>query len=118
MSWTITTSAACIAKAGLNANSTIIASGATLAKWSDDVEGALNMLTRYDWVANYASVTTNFKPVLSDYVSDKVAMKIIHYDMSGYTSRTEAQTMLDILKDNSEKIITTLVRKETQEAMD
>jgi hypothetical protein len=118
MSWTLTTSQACIAKAGLNANSTIIASGATLAKWSDEVEGTLCMLTRYDWIANYATVTANFKPALSDYVSDKVAMKIINYDTNSYTSKVEAQTMLDILRDNSKEILTTLIRKEVQEAMD
>ena len=33
-------------------------------------------------------------------------MKIINYDMSGYTSRVEAQTMLDVLKDNINNFFT------------
>ena len=100
MSWTLTTSGAAILKAGLNANSTIIASGASLAKWSDEAEAVLCTHTRYDLINNYSNINTNFKPIFDDAASDIIAMRIINYDMSGYTSRTEAQTMLDVIRDN------------------
>jgi hypothetical protein len=108
MSWTLSISGAAIDKAGANASTAVTLSGAVLDRWSDMAEATLSTITRYDWVANYSSVKTNFKQILSDVVSDMVAMKIIAFDMSGYTSRMEATTMLDVLKDNITKNIEVL----------
>lgn len=116
MSWTLTTSGAAISKAGANASS-ITSSGAVIAAWSDQAEGSLNSITRKDWIADYAAVGTNFKPILSDIVSDMVAMRIINYDMSGYTSRTEAQTMLDVIRDNINRNLETLKDEKNKEKM-
>lgn len=99
MSWTLCTSGSAIAKGGANANSTIIASGSTLAMWSDEAEGNIVMVTRRDWVGSYASVNTYVKNALSDCCSSMIAKQIISYDMSGYTSRAEAQTMLNVQDD-------------------
>jgi hypothetical protein len=118
MSWTLSTSGAAIAKAGANANSAIIASAATLAKWSDEAEGTLCTATRKDWVADYALITTNFKPILDDTISSMVALNIINYDMSGYTSRAEALTMLNVVYDKIIKNIATLQEQDRQEVMD
>jgi len=117
MSWTLSTSGAAILKAGANANATIIASAASLATWSDEAEGTLSTMTRKDWVTDYSTIKTNFKPILSDVVSDMVAMKIINYDMSGYTSRTEAQTMLDFLDDNVNAMVKILNEDNKKENM-
>ena len=117
MSWTLCSSGACISKAGANANSSVIASGAILADWSDQAEGLINTSTRYDWTANIASVSANFKPILADTCSDLIAMKIINYDMSGYTSRAEATTMLDVLKDNSVRGIEILKDEKNKDKM-
>lgn len=118
MSWTLTTSAAALLKAGLYANSTLTASSVALATFSDQAEAALSTATRKDWVTDYASVGTNFKPMLSDVVSDMIAVKIITYDMSGYTSRTEAQTMLDVLTDNIGRNTAILKEDKHKEVMD
>jgi len=117
MSWTLCTSGAAVAKAGANANATIVLSGATLAKWSDEAEGALCMRTRKDWVTAYGTVHTTFLGTLSDCCSDLIAMKIINYDMSGFTSRLEAQTMLDVLRDNLIKNLDVLREDSTQDVM-
>ena len=114
-SWNFTTSAAAIAKAGANANTVIVASKATLAKWSDDVEGTINALTRIDWIAN--PPTVNFANFLSEIASCKIGNKIINYDMSGYTSRTEAQTMLDVNDNDADKNMNELKTKVIQEKM-
>lgn len=114
MSFNLTTSGACIAKAGINAN----VSGALLATWCDQAEATLSMLTRKDWVNDYSIINTNFKNTLNDVVSDMVAMKIINYDMSGFTSRLEAQTMLDVLRDNKEKCIEALKNDNIKEVME
>lgn len=117
MGWTLTTSGAALWKAGANASSSVTTSGAMLAKFSDMAEGVLNAITRYDWVANYALITANFKPILDDVCSDMIAMRIINYDMSGFTSREEAQTMLDVLRDNISRSLEVLRLSENQEVM-
>ena len=108
MSWTLCTSGAAIAKAGKNANSTIVASTATLAEWSDEAEGSICAFTRKDWITDYSTIKTNFKPCLADCASDLIAMKIINYDMSGFSKLLEAETMLDVLRDNSSRNLTLL----------
>lgn len=117
MSWTLTTSGAAIAKAGYGANSTVTASSVVLAKWSDEVEGQICTLTRKDWITSYSSVGTNFRGGLSDAASDGIAMKIIGYDMKGYSSKIEAQTMLDILRDNFMRIVDALKDDKVKEKM-
>ena len=96
MSWTLTTSGLAISKAGAYANSAIIVSGQTLEAWSNIAEGRIEAETRRTWVDNYAGLSTGVKGILSDVASSLVAIQIINYDMSGFTSRAEAQTMLDV----------------------
>ena len=64
----------------------------------------------YGW----ASVDTYIKPAVTTAVANIAAMQLINYDMSGYTSRTEAQTMLDVLKDEADTIIKDLREKGLQ----
>lgn len=96
MSWTLCTSGAAVFKAGANASSTATTSGAILAKWSDEAEGRIEAETRRKWVDNYSSLDTGIKNILSDVCTSLIAMNIINYDMSGFTSRQEAGTMLDV----------------------
>ena len=118
MSWALCTSGAALYKAGANASSTVTASGAILDEFSDMAEATVCAVTRKDWVADIALQTANFKPVLADVTSDLIAMKIINYDMSGFTSRIEVQTMLDVLKDNSTRTLEVLKLDETKKVMD
>lgn len=116
-SWNLCTSGQAIQKAGVNANADIIISGQALALWSQESEAALSAITRKDWVADYPSVKTNFKQVLADAVSDMIALKIIGYDMSGYTSRLEVQTLLDLIRDNLMRNLDALKDQKNQEKM-
>ena len=118
MSWNLTTSAACLAKAGKNCVFwTEATSAAFMLKYCNDAENYLNTLTRYDWVTNIASVGAQFSGALSDIISSLVAMNMINYDMSGYTSRAEAQTMLDVLWNNAQIGIKELQKMEVQEIL-
>src|SRR3990167_7983359 len=99
MSYTLTTSGAIMIKAGKNRSSDI--SGTDLSLLSDFAEAFIFVSTREDWVTDYATVSTNAKPILSDVASSFAGNIWISYEMSGYTSRSEAQTMLDI---NDDKI--------------
>lgn len=60
-------------------------------------EAKICLDTRYDWVTNYASVSTIGKELLREAVSCYAAIAVINYDMSGFTSRQEALTMVNIL---------------------
>lgn len=117
MAWTLCTSGAAVLKAGANANSTISSSGAALLIWSNEAEGIICAETTRDWVTNYASVGANFKQALADAATAKIAINIINYDMSGYTSRSEAQTMLDVNKDIYNTAMKILKDKNTQTKM-
>lgn len=97
MSFTLTTEAEAVKTAGANANSTITADSTTLARWSDQAEGIIGSKTRRTWIDDYSSLSTEIKGILNDVAASLIAMKIIHYDMSGFTSRQEAGTMLDFL---------------------
>lgn len=82
-------------KSGLNGNSTADGESYTNV-YIKMAEGNICAQSCYDWVANYASVSTIGKEFLRDVVSSLAAIYVITYDMKGYTSRTEAQTMLDV----------------------
>jgi len=60
-------------------------------------EAKLCLDTRYDWVTNYASVSAIGKEVLREAASCYAAIAVINYDMSGFSSRQEALTMVNIL---------------------
>ena len=100
MAWTLCTSGAAITKAGSLANSTITASGAALANWSNECEATLSSITEEDWVTGYSGRGANFKEILGDTVSDMIAIKIISYDMSGYSSLSESRTLINVIHDN------------------
>lgn len=99
MTWTLTSSGAAIVKAGVGANSLIVVSGARLGEWSDQSEGFIVAATNKDWVTDYSSVSADFQNHLDNISSSWIAKQIIAYDMSGYTSRAEAQTLLDVHDD-------------------
>lgn len=115
MAWTFCTSGAAIAKAGNSVSSTIKASGATLAAWSDEVEATINQDTQYDWIANYATVGANFVNGLAEVASSLIAIKMIQWDMSGYTSRFEAITMINVNHDIAQTGTKVLKDKDVQE---
>ena len=107
--WQLCTSGAAILKAGVNANSTITASGSALLGWYTEAEGYISMLIHTD-------ATTLTGPVLvaaGDICSSKIAMNIIAYDTTGYLSR-EADTLLNVNDDIITKGISTLREKENQ----
>ena len=108
MSFKLCTSGAIVIKAGAYPSDTAKASAAILQQFSDEAEGYINAITRFDWVANYDSVLANFKPVLADAASCLAGAYVIAYDMSGYTSRGEAESMNNILYDRATRAIEAL----------
>jgi hypothetical protein len=108
MAFTFCSSGAMVRKAGANVDSNAAASGALLLEFSDEVEGYIIAETRKSYVTNFSSLNEGIKNALKDVASDLGAMKLIAYNMANYTSRMEAQTMLDVLRDNANKNIAAL----------
>ena len=99
MSWTLTSSAACIWLAGSGVNQDIIISGAAMIRFSDDAEGEVVQQTRRDWVTDYAGLTTEMKSTLNKLTAAKVAKSLVSYDRRRYRSLADAQTTMDYLDD-------------------
>ena len=93
---TLAVNADVVEEAGINANATYTAEAYT-NKYIKKAEGLLCEVARYDFVTNYASVSTIGKEALRDAVSSYAAVKCLKQDMSGFTSRQEALTMVNIL---------------------
>lgn len=103
MSWTLCTSGAASRKAGVNADD-VRTSGAAMANWSDEAESYVCGLVRSDVVTKYGSLTANGKQMLDFLTAAKIAQEIIVHDASGFTSRYEAELMLDKLENDIKKI--------------
>lgn len=97
-----------VRKAGVRANSTIVVSSAAVENWINQAEGLINSQTRTDWVTLYSGLSDSYKFILNDGAASQAAMDIINYDMSGYSSRIEAETMLDVLRDRVTRVLKTL----------
>ncbi len=108
MPFTLCTSGAMVIRAGANVSPTASTSGTILEQYSEEAEGYINFVTRYDWVANYASIGANFKPVLATACACLAAADLVAYDMGGYTGRGEAESMINVLYDRAQKAITKL----------
>ena len=101
------------ARAGESANSTAKATAATDV-YVLDVEAYINAVTHFNWSDAYSSLNADVKGLLTEASASLCAMKVISYDMSGFTSRAEAETMLDVLAYNASKAIALLKDQETK----
>ena len=67
--------------------------------WIEEAEAQISLSSRYDWVTNFGTIQTNFKPVLQAFCGNSAAIHGIKYDMSGYASRIEAEDFINVLRD-------------------
>lgn len=101
-----------LVKAGANYNTAI--TEARINALCLQAESSINVESRYNWSDAYSTLNADVKGILSEYESIFVAYYIISFDMSGYTSRSEAQTMLDVLFTRMTEIKNLLKQKEYQ----
>ena len=105
-------------RAGTNVSATVKAAG-----WFDtiilDVEAVINCVTRYDWSTADAAttITATVRGMLIDTGACLAAIEGISWDMSGFTSRIEAEDMINILRDIALRNISILRDKKTQDFM-
>jgi hypothetical protein len=87
------------ALAGINADATAKATAATDV-YVLNVEAKINSMTRYNWSDAYtAGLNVDVKGILTETGAAFCAINVINANMSGYSSRSEAETMLDVLRD-------------------
>lgn len=81
-------------------------------------ESSINAATRYNWTDVYGTLNVDVKRILSEAASNLAAIYGITYDMSGYTSRGEAESMITILRDGYLRNISILRDIKTQTFME
>ena len=94
-------------KAGDN-SSTVSNTETYINSYMTQAESFINVATRYNWSDNYAGLNVDVKGILKEAASNLAAIYIIQYDMSGFTSRIEAEDMVNILRDGFLRCISVL----------
>jgi len=128
---TYATSGACLIKAGINVSSELT-SGAGVSfgnpdvntsdevwdMWIAQAEAFINVATRKNWTDDYGTLDGDVKYVLEQAATDLCGIFAITFDMSGYTSRGEAESMINILRDDFLRCIGILRDLKQQDFMD
>lgn len=105
-------------RVGTNASATVKAAG-----WFDtiiiDVEAMINVLCRFDFSTADAATTLNttVRGILIDVGASLAAIEGITWDMSGFTTRIEAEDMINVLRDSALRGLSILRDKKAQEFM-
>jgi hypothetical protein len=79
------------------------------------VEAFINSAVRYNFSDDYAGLNADVQGLLSEIESNLVAIYIIQYNMGVYTSRFEAENMIQILRDRANWGLKILQDKKTQD---
>jgi hypothetical protein len=108
------TTAEILRKCGANASATSAAEAYT-NDFVAQAESQINAETGYNWSDAYAGLNADVKAILKLAASNMAAMYVIQYDMGGFNSREEAETMLDVLYDGYRAAIKVLRDKNQQE---
>lgn len=79
-------------------------------------ESMVNCVTRFNFSdAIDAGLNADFKGIFSDIVSSFVAIQGITYSMAGYTSRIEAEDMINVLRDGMLRGLSIIKDKKVQD---
>lgn len=85
-------------KAGAGKSATSIGSD-YVNSYVKQAESFINSACRYNFTDNYSTLNDDTKGVLNETASNLAAIYVITYDMSGYTSRVEAEDIINVLRD-------------------
>ena len=101
-------------KAGANCSATSKAEAYT-NDYVSQAESHINCLCRYNFSDNYAALNADVKSLLKEIASNLAAIYVIQYDMSGFTTRIEAEDMINILRDAALRGLSILRDKKVQD---
>ena len=100
-------------KSGANASAVSVAA-AYVDDYMTQAESEINAHTRFNWSDEYAGLDADVKGLLKQAASNLAAIYVINYDMSGYSSRTEAENMINTLRDGALRGMSILRDKKNQ----
>tara|TARA_Y100000310_G_scaffold76543_2_gene73044 strand:- start:1482 stop:1847 length:366 start_codon:yes stop_codon:yes gene_type:complete len=103
-------------KAGAGASATSVAEAYT-NDYMTQAESFINTAARFNFSDAYSGLNADVKGMLKEAASNLAAIYVIEYDMGGYTSRAEAENMINILRDAALRIISVLRDKKAQDFM-
>ena len=86
-------------------------------EWVLTAQGFLCNLVKYDIITNWATLNAIYKLLFTEYAGHYAAVMAIQYDMNGYTSRIEAEDMVNIHVFRMEKIQKLLEDSSVQDFM-
>ena len=101
-------------KVGANASVTSKAE-AYVNDYMTQIEAFINTVTKFNWSDVYSGLNVDTRGILKELASDLAAIQVINFDMSGFTSRAEAQTMLTTLRDGALRGLSLLRDKKVKE---
>jgi hypothetical protein len=101
---TLCLSGAVFNKAGTSVTNANIKNDTFAVEAINQIEGFLNIISKYDWVANYASLNANKKKFLEEACSIGAAIYAIEAEMSG-------STMTSLQRIDSESKVTILYKR-------
>ncbi len=113
MAFNMCTSGAIWLKAGSGVNTTT--SGARLLQASEEAEGTINSVTRVNYSDTVSGLNADVKGILQQVSSDLGGIQMITYNMAGYTSRIEAEDMINVLRDSALRGLSLLRDKKVQD---
>lgn len=101
-------------KAGAKASATSKAE-AYVNDYMTQVEAFINSTARFNFSDAYSGLNVDTKGTLKEISSNLAAIYVIQYDMSGFTSRVEAEDMINTLRDAALRGLSILRDKKVQD---
>jgi len=98
--------------------STVSKAEAYVNDYMTQAESLINTITRFNWSDAYSGLNADTKGILKEVSSNLAAIYAIQYDMSGFTSRIEAEDMINILRDAALRGLSVLRDKKAKEFID
>jgi|TARA_Y100000034_G_scaffold96498_1_gene117544 hypothetical protein len=101
-------------KAGTKASATSVAE-AYVNDYMTQAESLINTTCRFNFSDAYSTLNADTKGILKEVASNLAAIYVIQWDMSGFTSRIEAEDMINILRDAALRGLSILRDKKAQD---
>ena len=101
-------------KTGANVSATSKAE-AYVNDYMTQVESHINDAARFNFSDAFSGLNADTKGLLKEISSNLAAIYAISYDMSGFTSRVEAEDMINILRDAALRGLSILRDKKVQD---
>lgn len=110
-----TTASMILAKCGTNVSTTSSAAAYT-TQFAREAEGMVNTFCRTDWNSAVVSgLNADVQGILEETTSCLAAIKVIMWDMSGYSSLNEAMNMIKVLRDSALRNMSVLRDKKVRD---